>query len=321
MHRLSLLAVCLTAVACNPPPGEEHGGLDASFTHEGNDAGFDAGSPDAALADAGSPDSGLLDGGPPDAGPFDGGTFDAGLPDAGHLDAGPPDAGVARKVTVCLTGAVDQSSGSNADFGALCDRLGPLGGGLVRSGTHSSWATFPNANADAVKPAVMSALDANHDGMVNAADGPVVLNLIGFSWGGINAGHLATSLAGDSRITQSAVFMRLIILDAYQPLVSTVLAPTAADEAFSFRHTVASSGDCSKSAPLGPYLGARLRCPTSQRCFDYNFSAAPGSVFNGIAGSQVGHCDVPRAAEPYIVQLVTSGTIHSALPPSVPVTP
>ncbi len=212
------------------------GGRDASVA-------FDAGTP----VDAGSPfDAGA---GPErDAGAeLDAGVVaDAGA-DAGNtsssFDAGAPDAGpVARQVVVCLTGAVDQSSPSNAGFTQLCDQLG-ASVTLVRScrgsACASSFATFPATSAGAtVTDATFAALDLNQDQRVNAADGPTTLTILGFSWGGVNAGDLAERLSSDGRIAHAQLRMRLVILDAYQPFVSGVSPAANVDEAWSFRHTV-----------------------------------------------------------------------------------
>jgi hypothetical protein len=98
-----------------------------------------------------------------------------------------------------------------------------------------------------------------------------------------------------------------------------VKAARAVDEAFSFRHSVAPRSDCSTGAPLGPYLGVRLRCAPGQRCFDFDFSAAPGELFSGRRGNDVGHCDVPDVSAGYVTSLVTTGKLVAPLPPSMPV--
>ncbi len=299
-------------------------GRDASVAFDAGPA-FDAGTP----VDAGSPfDAGA---GPErDAGAeLDAGVVaDAGA-DAGNtsssFDAGAPDAGpVARQVVVCLTGAVDQSSPSNAGFTQLCDQLG-ASVTLVRScrgsACASSFATFPATSAGAtVTDATFAALDLNQDQRVNAADGPTTLTILGFSWGGVNAGDLAERLSSDGRIAHAQLRMRLVILDAYQPFVSGVSPAANVDEAWSFRHTVTPSSDCSSGAPLGPYRGVRLRCAAGRACFDHDFSAAPNTTFGALPGRFVGHCEVPQAAAPFVTQLVRTGSV-TAPPPLVAVTP
>lgn len=287
-----------------------------------HDAGADAGSVDAGvISDAGL----LVDAGVVDL-PRDAGSPDAGvLLDAGPTDSGVPDAGLPlRRVVVCLTGAVDQTSGSNADFSQLCDQLAAQFT-VVRSCSgatcFNSFATFPSTNAGAaVTNATFDALDTNQDQRVNAADGRTALTIVGFSWGGVNGGDLASRLSSDSRIDHASLELRLVLLDAYQPLVTGVQVAPNVDDAWSFRHTVVPQGDCSSGAPLGPYRGVRLRCAAGRSCFDHDFSSAPATLFGGLPGSTIGHCDVPRAAGSYVLQLVRSGAI-SAPPPSIPVTP
>jgi hypothetical protein len=309
---------CLVLLACgwsqtvvSQPPAEVAAPED--------DAGLDGG----ALLDAGGlvPDAGrpIADGGAPDAGVRP----DAGSPpDAGML----PDAGVpTRRLVLCLTGAVDESSASNAGFTALCNSLS-MSASLVRacSGAtcQSTWVTFPNTTVGtAVVNAAFDALDVNRDRLVTSADGPVTLTILGFSWGGVNGEDLAAQLSNDGRITHAALTLRLVVLDAYQPFVGGVTAAPNVDEAWSFRHTRTPPGDCSLTAPLGPYKGVRLRCAAGRRCFDYDFSAAGAQRFSGIAGNAVGHCDVPAAAGAFVTQLVTQGQVTLPLPPAVPVTP
>lgn len=315
--------VLVAAVGCGPEeaPGGD-GGADASVAGpvDGGGPAADGGAggtgTDAGAADAGP--SGAID-----AGPFDAGAFDAGVTpvDAGRPDAGQP----TRLVTVCLTGAIDQTSGSNDYFSDLCDELLSLDAGVVRacsgSTCYSSFATFPSTHADAVLEPVITALDKNHDGQVNAGDGPTTLNVIGFSWGGVNAGHLSSRLRADGRVTPTAFTHRLIVLEAYQVGVSGVPVPQGVDGAWSFRRSVVPSTDCSSGAFLGPYVGKPIRCASSQRCFDYDFSLAPNTFFNGFYGRDVGHCAVPRAAHPYVVDLALRGVMSTTPPPSVPVTP
>lgn len=260
-----------------------------------------------------------------DAGPL---ATDAGTDAGAHADGGPSpdDAGQhMRQVTVCLTGAIKQSDSSNSGFSHLCDALEARDAGVLRDcsqGTcFSSFATFPKTNADAVYPAVFASLDSNRDGTVDALDGPVELNVLGFSWGGVNAAALSAKLASDARIHQHPQLRhRLIVFDAYQPLVSSVTAPATVEAAYSFRHSQVPAGDCSRSAPLGPYKGVRLRCAAQQSCFDFDFSLAANRSFSGILGSDVGHCDVPEASEEFALELLQFGRLSNP-PPSVPVTP
>ncbi len=242
-------------------------------------------------------------------------------PDAGDtfLAVGVP----ARQVVVCMTGAIDQSSGSNDGFSQLCDALQPLATVVpecVDGKCWSSFATFTSGEPiRKLSDATLQALDVTADGRIDSADGATTLTLLGFSWGGVTAADLSRALSNDQRIDHSFLTLRLIALDAFQPSLPDVKAARAVDEAFSFRHSVAPSSDCSPFAPLGPYLGLRLRCGAGQRCFDFDFSAAPAEQFSGLRGRDVGHCDVPEVAARYVKSLVTTGTLVAPLPPSVTV--
>lgn len=229
----------------------------------------------------------------------------------------------ARQVVVCMTGAVDQNSGSNDGFTRLCDSLQPVATVVpecVDGRCWSSFATFTSGEPiRKLSDATLASLDVNADGKVDAADGATTLSLVGFSWGGVTAADLSRALSSDQRIDHTALTLRLVVLDAFQPSLVDVKAARAVDEAFSFRHTIAPRSDCSSFAPLGPYLGLPLRCGPSQRCFDFDFSAAPNERFAGTRGSEVGHCDVPEAAAAYVTSLVTMGKLVAPLPPQVAV--
>ena len=242
-------------------------------------------------------------------------------PDAGDtfIALGVP----ARQVVVCMTGAIDQNSGSNNGFSQLCDALRSVATVVpecVEGTCWSSFATFTSSEPiRKLSDATLQALDVTADGTVDAADGATTLTLVGFSWGGVTAADLSRALSSDKRIDHTFLTLRLIVLDAFQPSLPDVKAARAVDEAFSFRHSVAPRSDCSAFAPLGPYLGLRLRCAPGQRCFDFDFSAAPGERFSGRRGNDVGHCDVPDVAAGYVTSLVTTGKLVAPLPPSVAV--
>lgn len=240
-------------------------------------------------------------------------------PDASDAAVGVP----ARQVVVCMTGAIDQHSGSNDGFSQLCDALRSVATVVpecVDGTCWSSFATFTSAEPiRKLTDATLPVLDVTADGAVDSADGATTLTLVGFSWGGVTAADLSRALSNDKRIDHTFLTLRLIALDAFQPSLPDVKAARAVDEAFSFRHSVAPSGDCSTWAPLGPYLGLRLRCAPEQRCFDFDFSAAPDVSFSGRRGGDVGHCDVPDVAARYVTSLVTTGELVAPVPPSVSV--
>ncbi|MBL8955203.1 MAG: hypothetical protein JNK82_30790 [Myxococcaceae bacterium] len=333
--RIERIAVCVSLVlvgcgpaeliAAHPGGGATAGGGSAAgggatagggSSGGGNTAGGGATAGGGTAGGGASAGGGQAGGGATAGGNTAGGNTAGGGAAGGGSTVQPP-----RTVVACLTGAVDESSPSNTGFTELCAALAAGGATLVRSGSNATWSTFPATNGDAVIQPVFAALDTNLDGAFTIADGPTELNLIGFSWGGINAGKLASKLAADVRIDHAALFVRLVLLDAYQPLVFSVSAPAAIDAALNFRHSQTPAGDCSSGVPLGPYRGVRLACASAQRCSDFDFSLATNQTFNGLWGSQVGHCEVPDAARLLVTDLVLTGATARPLPPTVPVSP
>jgi pimeloyl-ACP methyl ester carboxylesterase len=207
---------------------------------------------------------------------------------------------VPRRRSVCLTGA-----GGHRTFESFCESTFVAGRiDDCRNGPcHSTFSTFPIPNADSVWKAVFDTLDTTRDGKLNAEDERVELDVIGYSWGGVNAVDLAARMAADERVAPPWRVTRLILLDAFQPGASLSI-PDNVDRTFSFRHSVAPPNDCSSGALLGPYLGIAPTCAPSQACFDFDFSQSPEQRFGAQRGKSVGHCDVPRAALAAIKQLL-----------------
>jgi hypothetical protein len=226
----------------------------------------------------------------------------------------------ARRRTVCLTGAVAHESPSNAGFRALCEssfirgRIDDCRGGACKS----TFGTFPSTSPEEVWDAVFTELDIDRNGLVDDRDPAVALDVLGFSWGGVNAVALARMMHEDPRMVAPRTIARLILIDAYQPLGSTWITPNVA-LTYSFRHSLAPATDCSQGAPMGPYLGLPPSCGRDQTCFDYDFSLSPNETFSGMLGAEIGHCDVPRAAAPNIAQILSDAPLKGA-PRAVPVT-
>lgn len=295
--------------------------LDATPVEDGGNGLTDAGStvPDAATT-------------LPDAG---GDEMDAAVmvPDAGDTasDAAVavPDAGVAVcQVTVCLTGAVAHGDGSNDGFRRLCER--PEVRGRVdncnRTPCESTWTNFPSTSVSTQTDsyvALFTALDSNRDGRVDGADAPCQLNLLGFSWGGVNLSRLAKTFLTDARVDASRRSVeRFIAMDPYQPLTGGITIPPGVVHAWVYRHSVAPEQDCSSGVPVGPYKGVPPRCAAGQDCTDHDYSLNPTTVFRGggltLRGDQIGHCDVPYIATPAVVANLLD-QVHSQLPDTHPV--
>jgi pimeloyl-ACP methyl ester carboxylesterase len=219
-------------------------------------------------------------------------------------------------VTLCLTGALDQTSGSNGGFERLC-RRDELEGVVEDCDTETCYRThdsFLKDPASAVYPKLFAALDANADGAVDASDPFCDVNLLGFSWGGVNAIEVARALNADARVAPAQRRVaRLLLMDPYQPMAGGKMrVPVNVARTVVWRHSVADPGDCSRVAPLGPYTGMAAVCETSQVCLDVDYSRAPAADSLPLSwrrhrGRNVGHCAVPRVATPDVLEELTGG--------------
>jgi pimeloyl-ACP methyl ester carboxylesterase len=214
---------------------------------------------------------------------------------------------------------VSHDSPSNAGFRALCEssivrgRIDDCSSGACRA----TWGTFPSTSPEAVWDAVFAELDADRNGVIDDRDPVFELDVLGFSWGGVNALALARLMQVDPRMIAPRSIRRLVLIDAYQPLASLWITPNV-ERTISFRHSRAPATDCSHGAPLGPYLGLAPTCGRDQECFDYDFSLSPRDTFAGMLGSEVGHCDVPTAAAANVAQVLQDAPLRGA-PREVPV--
>ncbi len=226
-------------------------------------------------------------------------------------------------ITMCLTGAMNHETPSNHHFRSLCadDRLEGLvqdcGPGGCRD-TFDSFLQFPRLT---VYPALIEALDGNKDGRISDEDPVCEVNLIGFSWGGVNVLSIADHLSKDQRVpeTHKAV-RRAVLLDAFQPLSQDrMYVPDNVDRVLSVRHSEAPRHDCSSRAPLGPYLGLAPICETSANCKDYDYSQAPFEAFTGsdgglLLGRDIGHCDLPYVAHDAVIDFLQDRDFEHRMP-------
>ena len=230
-------------------------------------------------------------------------------------------------VTMCLTGAINHSSGSNSRFRNLCED--PRIPGRIpdcRSGKcYSTWGSFTQSPKRDLLPGLVDALDTNGDGYVNDRDQACQVNLVGFSWGGVNAVELARAFALSDKVSGSrATVDRLIVMDAFQPFRSeTLKVPVNVSMARNYRHSVAPTENCSRWAPLGPYRGFPLRCPSWQSCREYDYSMDPGGLYRSpygqYRGRNVDHCTVPAVSHEAVIGDLTSKASKHARPPKVTV--
>jgi pimeloyl-ACP methyl ester carboxylesterase len=222
--------------------------------------------------------------------------------------------------TVCLTGA-----GGHRGFESFCESELVVGriDDCRTAPCQPTFATFPLMTAQPVWDAVFPVLDSNADGKLDASDELCQLDVLGYSWGAVNAVDLARRMHADARVEPPWGITRLVLLDAFQPGAKLTI-PANVERVVSFRHSVAPPNDCSLDAPFGPYLGLAPRCPPAASgarpiCEDFDFSLSVGR-FGGRPGTKVGHCDVPHAAKAGIAQVLRDEEL-TEVPPSVPVEP
>lgn len=253
-------------------------------------------------------------------------------PESPQTETGPVDAVVGKSdhhgtcaISLCLTGAMNHETPSNQHFRHLC--ANPRIPGLIRdcfngecNQTFDSFLQFPLLT---VYPALFNALDRTGDGRIDEDDPVCEVNLIGFSWGGVNAVSIAGHLARDPRIPEThRRVSNLVLLDAYQPFsAGRMQVPESVERVLSIRHSRAPQHDCSKEAPLGPYLGLAPHCTEASDCEDYDYSTSPydrfvGSDGNTVYGDRVGHCEVPYVAEAAVVGFLNGESYEELLPQS-----
>jgi hypothetical protein len=227
-----------------------------------------------------------------------------------------------RKRTVCFSGASfdsnPYSSQGNAELAQLCESMP----GLIRG---SSYPFFTWQESGSLK-AVVKALDTNGDQKFTAADEPVELTIIGFSWGGFNAVALAREMQTTNLIVTNRrkAVAKVFALDPYTRPgflmeASQLVVPSNVQRFWEFRHTVAPPSDCSTNAPAGPYRGIEPSCSRVTKCVDYDFSLAPNDVFSGVRGRDVGHCTLPMITTRIIREMNEKNETSEPLPPTRPV--
>ncbi len=238
-------------------------------------------------------------------------------------EAGHPDS---CTITMCLTGAMDHRTPSNHAFRRLCDDLRIDGVQLDCHGdqcntTFDSFLQFPLLT---VYPALVDALDRNFDGSIDDADPVCEINLIGFSWGGVNALSIAGHLSRDARIPEThRQVTRAVLLDAFQPFsAERMTVPDNVKSVLSMRQSSSPHHDCSRSAPLGPYQGLTPICSDEQDCHDYDYSLAADVYFshadgNYTRGDQIGHCMVPSVAHESVIEFLQDLPLTGRLPEPV----
>lgn len=224
------------------------------------------------------------------------------------------DAASACVATICLEGAGIHETGGNPYLGELCEQIP----GLIRECVGSlCYPRFGMLASDAAFEALFARLDQNQDGRYDEADPACEVQILGYSWGGVNATQIAERLLSDPRVAPSRrVVHKLIVIDPYIPLAEVRVAEGVVNF-WEYRHSIAPTWDCSAGVPLGPYLGLAPLCHHSVRCVDYDYSLAPDQHFYGRPGAEIGHCNIVKSATPSILHNIGTGQDDPAAPPSV----
>ncbi|OGR09406.1 MAG: hypothetical protein A2341_20475 [Deltaproteobacteria bacterium RIFOXYB12_FULL_58_9] len=225
-------------------------------------------------------------------------------------------------VTICLGGALFRNTGANPTYvQPLCELLP----GIVYDTTDNQYSFFMYSNSAGALAALIDALDTNNDGFVDESDDRCRVNIVGYSWGGVNAAHkLAPDFMGHANVSvERAIVDNLLIMAPYAPSVSPIHVPSDVRRFREYRHSSTPASDCSIGVPLGPYLGIPPECPTGADCIDYDYALEPDSLFVGLVddwyGDEVGHCTIVDVAAPAVMYELGVTQTVPALPPTVPV--
>ena len=217
----------------------------------------------------------------------------------GEDQASGDDALSVRRLLVCEQGLGDRTSGDDRGLFHLCEAAEKGGIELVRDG---DYAAFGALDENGTYAALFDALDENGDGVVDNRDSPVLVHLVGFSWGGINITDVAERLRTDHRVSSSRKgIAAMVLLDPFQLQVSRTNIPSNVLRAWVYRETEFTAGDCSATFSLGfGFNGHRPRARSEMTfCSDYDLDAFIGDV---------GHCDVPGVAtKAALTNLLTLG--------------
>jgi pimeloyl-ACP methyl ester carboxylesterase len=192
-----------------------------------------------------------------------------------------------RRLLLCQQGLSDRTIGADRGLFALCESVEEAGFDLVWDGDYPAFGALDENGA---YQALFSALDTNNDGAVDNNDKPTLVHLVGFSWGGINVTDIAARLGQDARVHwQRRGVSGMVLFDPYQLLVTRATIPANVLDAWVYRQTETTEGDCSAAASFGYGFNGRRPKATSDLtlCSDYDLDEMYDSV---------GHCDVPSVA-------------------------
>jgi hypothetical protein len=197
--------------------------------------------------------------------------------------------------TLCIAGPTEPRE-PNIDLAELC-RLAP---GIVRrcegKTCKSAWSLDDwKAGLDAL----ITSLDRDASGKVDASDPMCTINVAGWSTGAaILAGPMIEALAADARMTpERAKVERMVLVAPWQAGAGpTLRIPDAVRNAWIYRNTAAPADDCSRKWEGGPWISPKPECGPQTQCWDYDYSFEPALAFVSRRGSRsgaaIGHCNM-----------------------------
>lgn len=201
-----------------------------------------------------------------------------------------------RRVLVCMQGLGDRVMEADRGLFGLCEAAENAGFELVRDG---DYAAFSALNESGAYAALFDALDTDDDGWIDGWDAPAQVYLVGFSWGGVNVADIANRLRKSWWIDdERRAVTALVMLDPYQPQRWWVTVPANVENAWEYRQTATTNGDCSATVSLG--FGFNGLDPWAK---DSDTSCVHYDLDEFI--EDVGHCDVPSQA--------TDAALHNLL--------
>ncbi|MBK8011805.1 MAG: hypothetical protein IPK13_10680 [Deltaproteobacteria bacterium] len=230
------------------------------------------------------------------------------------------------QVTLCMGDGQDRDEGANPELRALCAKLPGLVSDCSDEGTgedggeSACFSAFDGFELASASAALFEATDRNHDGVVDENDEPCTVSLVGYAWGGMNIQEVARRYLQNPKVQPArARIARMVVIDPYKPvLTETFDVPPGVEKFWEYRHSVAPATDCTRSEPLGPYLGKPPRCGPGTICRDYDYSLSAGSAFStpfgNYLGKDVGMCSIVHVAFDAAVHNVTYGDDYESAP-------
>ena len=193
-----------------------------------------------------------------------------------------------RRLLLCQQGLSDRTTGWDKGLFAVCLAAEDAGIEVIWDGEYPA---FGALNEKGAYRALFETLDENGDGEVDGDDSPADIHLVGFSWGGKNISDIAERLRKDLRVSGShSIVKAMVLFDPYQPQAWQVNVPNNVRNAWVYRQSETTDGDCSMTVSLGfgfNGLEPHVKSPASTHCAQYDLDTFMG---------EVGHCDTPSVA-------------------------